>query len=75
MAACSAAAAWREVPRQAMPDSSASAAGVERTAHREQLACRVQELVEQRVGGRGVTCPAVPAALRAHPDSLSDLDM
>jgi hypothetical protein len=26
MAACSAAAAWREVPRQAIPESSASAA-------------------------------------------------
>src|ERR1700684_4113891 len=91
IAACSAAAACREVPRQAMPDSSASAAGgrwlgggaargpaaelldarsadrvmalrppgaeqvadeqfgIERTAHREQLPRRVQELVEQRV--------------------------
>jgi hypothetical protein len=49
--------------------------GIERTAHREQLPRRMQELVEQRVGGRDVSGLAVPSALRAHPDSLSDLDM
>ena len=117
MAACSAATACRDVPRQAIPDSSASAAGerllrgvldealadelldagpadgvvplrppgaeqvadeqlrVERAAHREQLARRVQEFVEQRVGGRAATCLAATSALRAHPDSLSDLHM
>jgi len=49
--------------------------GIERTAHREQLPRRMQELVEQRVGGRDVSCLAATPALRAHPDSLSDLDM
>ena len=29
---------------------------VERAAHREQLPRRVQEFVEQRVGGRAATC-------------------
>jgi hypothetical protein len=35
----------------------------------------VQEFAEQRVGGRDATCLAATSALRAHPDSLSDLDM
>ena len=48
---------------------------VERAAHREQLTRRVQEFVEQRVGGRAATCLATTSALRAHPDSLSDLHM
>jgi hypothetical protein len=34
----------------------------------------VQEFVEQRVGGRACTYLAT-SALRAHPDSLSDLHM
>ena len=117
MAACSAAAAWRDVPRQAIPGQQGERGGrallrgvidepladqlldagpadgvmplrppgaeqvtdeqlrIERAAHREQLTCRVQELVEQRVGGRATTCLATTSALRAHPDSLSDLHM
>ena len=47
---------------------------VKRAAYREQLTCRVQEFVEQRVGGRAGTYLAT-SALRAHPDSLSDLHM
>jgi len=48
---------------------------IERAAHREQLTGRVQELGVQRVGGRATTCLATSSALRAHPDSLSDLHM
>jgi hypothetical protein len=48
---------------------------VKRAAYREQLTCRVQEFVEQRVGGRAATYLATTSALRAHPDSLSDLHM